>query len=141
MRSNVQGIDDGQFEPLQVDVHKHARRGGEDGGEPGGEDGGRQQARGAQSGWSLVLGNTLAHPPTYSSQVSHFSGLIIVITSILLRIENFGCNNEFICLADVCAQSRRSRSYRAQKIEGEKSEEAKSRRACSSVDPGCPTST
>ena len=69
---NVQGIDDGQLEPLQVDVHKHARRGGEDGGEPGGEDGGRQQARGAQSGWSLVLGDTLAHPPTYSSQVSHF---------------------------------------------------------------------
>ena len=75
---NVQGIDDRQLEPLQVDVHKHARRGGEDGGEPGGEDGGRQQARGAQSGWSLVLGDTLAHPPTYSSQVSHFSGLIIV---------------------------------------------------------------
>ena len=76
----VQGIDDRQLEPLQVDVHKHARRGGEDGGEPGGEDGGRQQARGAQSGWSLVPGDTLAHPPTYFPQVSHFSGLVILMS-------------------------------------------------------------
>ena len=60
---------DRQPEPLQADVHKRARQGGEDRGEPGGEDGDRQQAPGAQFGRGLVPGDTLAHRPSYSSQV------------------------------------------------------------------------